>query len=348
MPFGIDGNELYVSPSIGVSVFPDDGMSASDLVRNCDSAVYQASEIGGNNFQFYDKAMNSTAFEKLTLENTIRKGLEREEFVVYYQPLVNLKTGKIAKVEALVRWKHPDLGMVSPKEFIPAAEETGLIIKLGEWVLRSAMLEVRQWHVQGHKNLHLAVNVSGRQFRQRKFLRMVHGLVKDTRFDAQKLELELTESTIINPSQQTISDLYQLKNDGMRLVLDVFNTGFSSLNYLKTLPIDAIKIEKDYVKGVPSNDRDSVIADTIINLARSLRIDSAAEGIERLDQLQFLMRHGCTLGQGYYFSPPVPGEKMLEMLLSGQNWASQMGEDKTQRVRHHKILSDVEQQKIPL
>jgi diguanylate cyclase (GGDEF)-like protein/PAS domain S-box-containing protein len=318
--FKFENHDLFITPSIGITVYPYDGVDVSTLLKNADSALYRAKEIGRNNFQYYNPSMNATTFQQLAMENTLRRALENKEFLVYYQPQINVQTGKIVQVEALIRWMHPDLGLTFPDEFIPIAETTGLIQPIGEWVLRTACQDVKKWRDMGH-DLNLAVNLSVRQLKQKHLIRNVRRILSEVNFDPRQLELEITENVLVDNSHAVYNTLVQLKKDGIMFAIDDFNTGYSSLNYLKRFPIDILKLDKSFVKGIPLKDKDTAIANAIINLSRSLGMIVIAEGVERPDQLQFLKERGCDKAQGYLFSPPVTADELLALLKKDTVWA---------------------------
>ncbi|HYE22807.1 MAG TPA: EAL domain-containing protein, partial [Verrucomicrobiae bacterium] len=313
-PFSVDKNELYMTPSVGITVFPFDGDDSSTLLKNADSALYRAKEQGRNNFQFYNPSMNATSFQQLTLESALRRALKNNEFLVYYQPQIDPITGHIVELEALLRWMHPDLGLTFPDEFIKSAETTGLIESIGEWVLRTALKDVSEWHAMGFDDLDIAVNLSARQFKQRHLVRAIRKVINEIKFDASHLELELTESVLVDNSTTVFNTLNELKKDGIRFAIDDFNTGYSSLNYIKRFPIDILKIDKSFVRGLPGKEKDAAIANSIINLAHSLNMKVVAEGVERVEQLNFLRDRGCDKVQGYFISPPVSSQAITELL----------------------------------
>ncbi len=319
-PFRLDYHELFVTPSLGISLYPTDAEDASILMRNADAALYIAKEQGRNNFQYYSPAMNAKSFERLSLENTLRKALQNNEFLVYYQPQIEIATGKIVALEALIRWQHPDLGLTFPEEFIGLAEATGLIEPIGEWVLRDSMMQVKKWHDLGFSDLRLSVNISARQFRQKHLVRIIHRHLDETGFPATKLELELTESAVIENSPVVSNILNELKRDGIKFAMDDFNTGHSSLKYIKMLPIDILKIDRWGIKNIPIKEKDTAIANSIINLAHSLNMTAVAEGVDKPEQLEFLKQQKCDLVQGFLFSPPVEASKITELLEKNRNW----------------------------
>jgi diguanylate cyclase (GGDEF)-like protein/PAS domain S-box-containing protein len=318
--FRLDANEMYITPSIGISIYPYDGGDVSTLLKNADSALYRAKEMGRNNFQYYNPSMNATTFQQLAMENTLRKALENNEFLVYYIPQIDVASGKIVQVEALVRWMHPDLGLTFPDEFIPIAETTGLIQPIGEWVLRQACQDVKSWEKYGH-NLELSVNLSARQLRQRHLIRNIRRAIADTGFDPKKLEFELTESVLVDNSHALYNTMIQLQKDGIKFAIDDFTTGHSSLDYVKKFPVHSLKVSHAFMKGIPLKEKDTAIANAVINLSRSLGFFVTAEGVERYDQLRFLKERGCDKAQGYLFSPPIPQDQMLTLLDRNTNWS---------------------------
>lgn len=318
-PIFFEGDELYSSASIGVTVFPDDGEDTSSLLKNADAALDRAKERGRDNYQFYSASMNSAAFERLTLENSLRRAVANQEFLVYYQPQIDIVTGEVVQVEALVRWKHPEYGLILPDQFIPLAEANGLIEPIGEWVLRAACLQMNEWDLRGLPHIKLAVNMSARQFSKKRLVKTVRKIIEETGFDPTRLELELTESVLVEDFGNALNSMWELKRDGIVFSLDDFNTRYSSLNYIKRFPIDILKIDRMFVKGLPGNEKDSAIANSIINLARTLNYMVVAEGVERQDQLHFLTSRGCDRVQGYLFSPPCPSDIFLKN-MSGGEW----------------------------
>jgi len=317
--FRFDGTEMYINASIGVAVYPNDGADASALFKNAESALYRAKEAGRNNFQHYESSMNATTFQKLAMENTLRRAVENKEFLVYYQPQIDVRDGRIIQVEALVRWMHPQLGLTMPSEFVGIAEVNGLIHPIGEWVLRQACLDVGSWDSAGHR-VRLAVNLSARQLKQKHIVRSIRKGLSDTGFDPSRLELEITESVLIDDSDSVYNTLVQLKKNGIRFAIDDFNTRYSSLNYLKHFPVDALKLDKSFMSGIPGKEKDSAIVNAIINLSRSLGLSVVAEGIERPEQLKFLKERNCDMAQGYMFSPPVPADQLLKLLNLNSAW----------------------------
>ena len=311
----VDGRELHVSASIGVSVYPEDGDEAGTLLKHADVAMYRAKEKGRNCFQSYTLEMGSTAMERVQLEHALRHAMENDEFELHYQPQVDLQSGRVTSVEALIRWRHPELGFVAPARFIPVAEETGLIISIGLWVLKAACVQARAWHQDGYP-LHMAVNVSGRQLQH--MPQLVRSVLDETGLDAAYLELELTESMLMNDSEATIKILGHLKAIGVRLSIDDFGTGFSSLSYLTRFPIDIIKIDQSFISGLAEKPESASITIAVIALAKALGLNTVAEGVETAQQLEFLYANGCDAMQGYYFSRPVPADDLRALLERGR------------------------------
>ncbi|MBI1396644.1 MAG: EAL domain-containing protein [Betaproteobacteria bacterium] len=322
-PIEIEGHELFVTTSIGIALFPLDGDDADTLIRNADAAMYFAKSQGRNNYQFYGKEMNSRAVERVTLESRLRRALERDEFRLYYQPKLDLRSGRIAGVEALIRWQHPERGMIAPAEFIPIAEESGLIIPIGEWVILEAASQARRWLQAGLPPLHVAVNIAGSHFQQAAFTDNLARVLKDTRLEPGLLELEVTESMLMDERSATLKTLTRLKSMGLRLSIDDFGTGYSSLAYLKRFPVDALKVDRSFVKDMPGADDDAAITSAIIAMAHSLRLQVVAEGVETGEQLDFLKTRGCEFVQGYLISRPVPANEIERMF--GQELRASQG-----------------------
>lgn len=315
-PFNVDGHELFMSASIGIATCPADGCSLDMLLRNVDIAMYHSKEHGRNTFQFYATEMNTKAFERLSLENALRHALERNELFLHYQPQLDLRTGKIIAVEALLRWQHPELGVISPLQFIPIAEETGMITPIGEWVLRTACAQNKAWQVAGLPHLRVAVNLSPRQLRQSNFIHVIEQTLHETGLAPCYLELELTESMLMHNTENAIAMLTALDAMGIDISIDDFGTGYSSLTYLKRLPIKALKIDKSFVSDIPGDLDDAAIASTIIVMAHNLDIRVIAEGVETPAQKDFLISHACDSMQGYLFSRPVEPDKIPPLLVS--------------------------------
>jgi diguanylate cyclase (GGDEF)-like protein len=315
-PVSIDGRELVVTCSAGVSLHPQDGPDIETLIKNADAAMYRAKEHGRNNFQFYTAEMNRLVNERLALESSLRRALERNELLLHYQPKLNLKSGAIVGAEALVRWQHPERGLMYPERFIPLAEETGLIVQIGEWVLRTACAQNRAWQDAGLPPITVSVNLSARQFRQEALITTVSKILSDTGLRADHLEMELTESIVMHNAEAAIAILKGLKALGVQLSVDDFGTGYSSLSYLKNLPIGILKIDRAFVRDISARTGhgDGLLAQAIISLGHSLNLKVVAEGVENEEQLKFLKAHRCDEVQGYYFSRPVPPEEYEQLL----------------------------------
>ena len=308
------GHEVVVTPSIGIAVFPHDGEDVESLLKNADTAMYHAKKAGKNLYQFYAESMNEAALQRLTMENQLRRALERKEFFLDYQPQIDLDNGAIIGVEALLRWHNLELGMVPPAEFIPLVEETGLIIPIGEWVLRQACMQARAWRDEGLPKLRIAVNLSARQFAQPGLPDLVAQILRETNLDPYCLELEITESLLMTDAEEAINTLRALKNLGIQLAIDDFGTGYSSLSYLKRFPIDRLKIDKSFVSDIVSDPDDAAVAQAVIAMAHSLRLGVTAEGVETKAQQAFLKAKRCDEVQGYYFSHPVVPQRIASLL----------------------------------
>jgi diguanylate cyclase len=316
-PHFIAGQELHIDGSIGISISPSDGADAETLIKNADMAMYHAKEIGRNNFQFFKAEMNSRAVERQSLETSLRRAFDRDEFLLHYQPKVNLFTGEITSVEALIRWQHPDRGLVPPAQFVPIAEDCGLIIKIGRWVLNEACRQVRVWHDAGHPQLRIAVNVSAIEFRNKDFVEGVRAVIAETGLEARFLELELTESVLMGDARFTASVLQEIKGMGIRIAVDDFGTGYSSLSYLREFPIDILKIDRSFINQITADCDGSTIVDAIISMGKSLKHVVVAEGVETQDQRMYLQAHNCEEGQGYLFSKPLPAAQFAVLLQTG-------------------------------
>jgi diguanylate cyclase (GGDEF)-like protein len=313
----IDEHDLHVTASIGVSVYPDDGLDAETLIKNADTAMYQAKENGRQSYQFFKPSMNIRAVERQSMEESLRRALERKEFQLLYQPKVSLRTGKITGAEALIRWTHPIRGAIAPAQFIPVAEDCGLILPIGNWALREACKQARAWVDAGLPLATMAVNVTAMEFRQENFLEGVFTILKDTGLDPRSLELELTESALMKRAESTESILKTLRDRGVQLAIDDFGTGYSSLSYLRMFPVDALKIDQSFVRQITSAPQDTTIVTAIISMGRSLKLRVVAEGVETQEELAFLQAQQCDEAQGYYFSPPVLPQQFAKLLETG-------------------------------
>lgn len=316
-PHSVAGQDLHVDGSIGISIYPGDGEDAKTLIQNADTAMYHAKENGRNNFQYFKADMNRKAVERQTLEGSLRGALEREEFLLHYQPKVNLDTREITGVEALIRWQHPDRGLVPPAQFVPIAEDCGLVLPMGRWVLREACRQARAWQEAGLPFHRISVNVSAAEFRAKTFLAEVSTSLQETGFEARYLDLELTESVLMHHAESSAAILHSLKAIGVHLAVDDFGTGYSSLSYLQRFPIDILKIDKSFVQQITGNLDDSPIVGAIINMGKSLKQRVIAEGIETQQQLAFLQAHHCMEGQGYLFSRPLAAAQFADLLRVG-------------------------------
>jgi diguanylate cyclase (GGDEF)-like protein/PAS domain S-box-containing protein len=312
----IDQHDLHVTTSIGVSVYPDDGLDAETLIKNADTAMYQAKENGRQSYRFFKPAMNIRAVERQSIEESLRRALERNEFALHYQPKIDLRTGAITGAEALLRWTHPTHGLVSPARFIPVAEDCGLILPIGAWVLREACAQARAWVDAGLPVATMAVNVSAMEFRNENFLRNLAAILVETGFDPTFLELELTESVLMKHAESTASILQSVRERGVQVAVDDFGTGYSSLSYLRKFPVDALKIDQSFVRQI-SGGEDTTIVTAVIAMARSLKLRVVAEGVETVGELTFLRAHQCDEAQGYYFSRPVPPQQFARLLKTG-------------------------------
>jgi diguanylate cyclase (GGDEF)-like protein/PAS domain S-box-containing protein len=317
-PFRIGEHELFLTASVGIALYPLDDLTPDGLLKNAAIALNRSKDNGGNTYQYYTAEMNAKALQHLLLDNALHHALERDELQLYYQPQVDFRTGKVCGMEALLRWKHPELGMISPAEFIPLAEKTGLIVPIGEWVLRTACAQCKAWQMAGLPALPVAVNLSGRQFAQLNLAQIVTEILTQTGLSPDMLELEITEGTLIQNIQASITMLNELNSLGIAISIDDFGTGYSSLSYLKRFPINAIKIDQSFVRDIYTDPNDAAIVSAIIAMARSLGMKTIAEGVETNEQLTFLRSRQCDQMQGYYFSRPVPAEVITQML--NEDW----------------------------
>jgi diguanylate cyclase (GGDEF)-like protein/PAS domain S-box-containing protein len=310
----LEGRDLHITASIGVSTYPEDGDDAEILMKNADTAMYQAKEKGRNNYQFFKKEMNLRAVNRQSLEVGLRDALQYHQFVLHYQPKINLTTGAISGVEALIRWMHPSLGLLPPLEFLPVAEDCGLIVPVGRWVLSEACRQVREWINVGLRVAPVAVNVSSLEFRSEGFLDNVRAILMDTGLNPRYLELELTETVLMQHAESTLAVLTALKSIGVRLAVDDFGTGYSSLSYLKRFPIDCLKIDQSFVHDITSGSDDVPIVRAVITMAKSLKQLVVGEGVETEEQMCFLQAHGCDEAQGYYLGMPLTAERFAKLL----------------------------------
>jgi diguanylate cyclase (GGDEF)-like protein/PAS domain S-box-containing protein len=313
-PVMLGSKEFFVTCSIGVAAYPTDGAPAESLIEHADIAMYRAKKLGRNNFQFYTPAMNEEAMERVRIESALRNALERDEFVLHYQPQVDLASGEIVGMEALLRWQHPEMGMVAPSRFIGVAEETGLIVPIGAWVMRAACLQNQAWRQAGLGKLRVAVNLSARQFGAPNLIEAIRNVLAETGLAPACLEIELTESLFMSDVALAVELLHSMKGLGVNLSIDDFGTGYSSLSYLSRFPIDVLKIDRSFVAEITRDSNDAAIVASIIALAHNLKLAVIAEGVETEEQLDYLRRHGCDEMQGYYFSRPLPAAEFEQLL----------------------------------
>ncbi|MDO8705560.1 MAG: EAL domain-containing protein [Sulfuricaulis sp.] len=313
-PFRIGGRDLFVSSSIGITLYPLDEKDAASLLKDADIAMYRAKELGRTQMQFYTPELNVRAAHRLELETGLRQAIERQEFILHYQPLVDMKTGRVQGMEALLRWQHPKFGLIQPLDFIPLSEDTGLIVPIGEWVLKTACAQIKTWHDTGFPALQVSVNLSSKQLRDKNLINVVKQALKEAGLEARYLDLELTESVLMQDMELATSILKELKTLGVSFSLDDFGTGYSSLSYLKRFPIDYLKIDHSFVRDITTDPVGAGLVKAIIAMANVLKIKVIAEGVETYEQLEFLRRHGCDITQGYFCSPPIDAENFTELL----------------------------------
>lgn len=322
-PLMLGSHEVVATASIGIALYPLDATDVDSLMKNADTAMNHGKAQGKNSYQFFKSDMNARALKRLLLENSLHKALERDEMVLHYQPQIDLLMGRVIGMEALIRWQHQDLGLVSPTQFIPIAEETGLIVRLGGWALAMACAQAKAWHEVGFPGLVVSVNLSARQLKQPdELLELVKRVLEKTGLDPRCLELEITEGTIIQNAEPTTATLQALRGLGIKLCIDDFGTGYSSLNYLKRFPVDALKIDQSFVQDSTASPDGALIVKAIIALAQALKLKVIAEGVENKTQVDFLLEHGCHAVQGFVYSRPVPAEEMAALLRRGVNLAA--------------------------
>jgi EAL domain-containing protein (putative c-di-GMP-specific phosphodiesterase class I) len=313
-PLIVGAQECHITASIGISTYPDDSEDTQSLLKNADMSMYRAKEQGKNKYQFYSALMNDHTVDRLALESGLRHALEHNEFVLHYQPKVDIGSGRITGMEALLRWRQRATELIPPAQFIALAEETGLIVPIGEWVLKTACSRNRLWRKQGLPPLRMGVNLSTRQFAHENLLQDVARALVATGLDPGALEFEITESMVMHEPERAVKLLTRLKDMGIHLSIDDFGTGYSSLSYLKRLPLDSVKIDRSFIRDIPGDADDCAITGAIIAMAHSLRLKVIAEGVETGEQLGFLREHGCDEMQGYYFSKPLPEDEFLRLL----------------------------------
>jgi diguanylate cyclase (GGDEF)-like protein/PAS domain S-box-containing protein len=309
-------HDLHITTSIGVSMFPDDGLDGETLIKSADTAMYQAKENGRQGFQFFKPAMNARAVERQSIEESLRLAVERQEFSLYYQPKIDLSTGAITGAEALIRWAHPSRGLLSPAQFIPIAEECGLILPIGRWVAREACAQAQSWADAGFSAVTVAINVSAMEFRCGNFVSDLFATLRETRLPPSSLELELTESVFMRHTESAAAILQALRQTGVQVAVDDFGTGYSSLSYLRKLPLDTLKLDQSFMRQVAIGGAEAAIVTAVLSMARSLKLRVVAEGVETKEELEFLRSHDCEQAQGYFFSRPVPPEQFVRLLQS--------------------------------
>ncbi|MCP5052781.1 MAG: EAL domain-containing protein [bacterium] len=311
--FKVEEHELFTTASIGISIYPSDGTDITDLLKHADLAMYHAKELGKNSYVFFSPEMNVQMKKRLKLENQLRAALKKNQFILHYQPLVDIGSGSMVGVEALVRWNHPNSGIITPNDFIPLAEETGMILKLGQWVLETGCHQSFNWHRQGMDSLYLSINISSIQFFREDFLSSIRNTLNGIGLSTKFLTLQVTENSIMGNRGRIIRVMNALKGIGVKLSIDDFGMGFSSLNYLRHFPVDTLKIDRSFIQGIPADNDSVAIARSIIALAKNLKLKVLAEGVETEEQLDFLIKNGCDLMQGYYFAPPAPAETIYQL-----------------------------------
>jgi diguanylate cyclase (GGDEF)-like protein len=309
-PYDLDGREIFITASMGIALYPDDGEDVDALLLNAEKAMRHSKSKGVNNYLFYSKSMHSAVLEILTLENDLHRALERNELVLYYQPKVNAATRIITGMEALIRWNHPEKGLIPPMQFIPIAETSGLIMPIGEFVIRTVCRQIQTWQKAGYKPINVALNVSSHQFKKQDLAGIIKAALQDTMISPNCLGLEITESVLMGNTEKELQILTELSNLGIGLAIDDFGTGYSSLSYLKQLPLDYLKIDKSFIDGVTSDRKDQAIVRATIVMAHGLNMKTIAEGVETEAQLTFLQAHGCDEIQGYLFSRPLPADQI--------------------------------------
>jgi len=312
----LDDQETYTSASIGIAVYPSDGNDARTLLKNADTAMFRAKENGRHCFQFYKPEMSVSAMERLDLENSLKAAFENDEFLIHYQPIIDIHKNEVIGVEALLRWQHPDKGMIQPSDFVDIVQDCGLIIALGEWLISSVCKQIKVWHDAGLKNQNVSINLAPRQFKEQDLVALFTQAMSENNLDASSLSVEVTERTLIDNIGEVESTLKKLRAMGMKILLDDFGTGYASLAYLKQFPVDVVKIDRDFVTGIPDNEDDSTIVDAIAGLTRGLKLALHAEGVENERQLNVLKGIGCQYGQGFYWSKPLPGDEYEQFYMN--------------------------------
>lgn len=315
-PFTLHDIEIHISTSIGISLFPYDGDDDETLLTNADSAMYRAKKKGRNQYEKANVEVNAGCFERLIIENNLRKALEKNELSLNFQPQLDIRKEKVIGFEALLRWNHPDLGNIPPSDFIPIAEETGLILPIGDWVLKNACLKLKEWEKAGFYSLRIAVNLSAQQFLQKNMVEKIKAIIKETSIEPECLELEITEGVVIHDIDSAISVLQQLKEIGVQISIDDFGTGYSSLNYLKELPVNTLKIDRSFIFDIDTNPSSKALTAAITTMAHDLKLNVVAEGVETYKQLSYVKKSSCDVIQGYYFSRPLPSDHVVNFLIN--------------------------------
>jgi len=313
-PIIIGNNTLYIGMSVGISLYPDDGEDANILLKNSDAAMFKAKENGRNTYCFYDEAMTQKAYERVFLETQLRQALEEDELIVYFQPQIDATTDKLLDMEALVRWNHPIMGLILPDKFIPLAEITGMIVQLDRIVMKKAIEQFKKWKLDGLNPGKLAINLAIKQIEEDDFIEFIADLLDSQAYSCENIEFEVTESQIMSNPEKSIETLQQISKLGISISIDDFGTGYSSLAYLKRLPIDKLKIDRSFIKDLPDDAEDSAISKTVISLCGNLNLNVIAEGVETIEQKEFLLQNGCNLIQGYLYSRPLSTEDMTQYL----------------------------------
>ena len=334
-PFVVDNNELYVSASIGIAIYPRDGTNMDSLIKHADIAMYHVKDTGKNNYRFYSTDMTTPYFQNLSLETGIHKALENDEFHLMYQPQINIKNGEIVGVEALLRWDHPEHGSITPAEFIPFAEETGMIVKIGHWVLRNACAQLKHWRDIGLPEIRMSINMSARQLAEKGIVKHISGLLKDYNLPGHCLEIEITENTIMSDMDSVIHKLKALSKKGVDIAIDDFGTGYSSLSYLHKLPIQTLKIDRAFIKEVNMKHTGNSIINTIVAMAKGLNLNVIAEGVETQQQLDYLVEIDCSEAQGYLFGKPLTADIITQLLMQEPYAAPSSGSGLHNRHRTH-------------
>ncbi len=331
----IDGHELYVSVSIGIAMYPQDGNNMESLIKHADVAMYHVKGKGKNGYQFYSNDMNTPYFKNLSMETGIHKALLNNEFKLVYQPQINLKTGEIVGVEALLRWQHPEHGIISPSEFIPFAEESGLIVEVGHWVLKSALAELSRWQNAGLPNVRMSINMCARQLAENNIVSMIKRTLTDYSLPPDSLEIEITENTIMDDMDSIVRKLKELSEFGVTIAIDDFGTGYSSLSYLHRLPIQTLKIDRTFLKESRFSKGDNTIVNTIVAMAKGLQLNVVAEGVETQAQLDYLRSIDCHEAQGFLFGKPLPSDVIAQLLIQEPYAMPGASKGNLGTLRHH-------------